>query len=177
MRHFQWRECVDVYVGCGLFNSTTNFKVSFACVGRVNSTLQTDLGCPARPGFLGSPTYLLHIQHIRCTAQVVADFSFRKRTELAFVEAQIRIVNVAIHGIGDGLAASVFSQAICCSANDFKISIPCAEQVDDLFFVECFAGRRAIQDLGKASVGLIDYRGAYSVGWRHVRTGIVGKRS
>ena len=128
-----------MHVRHGFFDGTTNVEIGVAGKGRVNTALQADLRRTAIPGFLCAAGYFIHVQQIGVATQAVAAFALRERAELAPIGAHVRVVDIAVNNVANGIARDFEAQFIRGLTDVVKISITCRKQRDYLSFNQLFA--------------------------------------
>ena len=100
---------MDVDGRADVFDRAADREIGRSVVIGMNSALQADFDRAAIPGLDRPALDFLQAEIVRPSAQVCAELSFRERTELAAVVADVRIVDVARDHIAHGIAGNLLS--------------------------------------------------------------------
>ena len=109
---FERRESVHVHGRDGFLHQLRHPHVVIAVEVRVNSTLQTHLGCPTGRCLHNSGNDFLIIEKVRASTQVQRQRTLGETAEGALVCADIRVVDVAVTDEGDRVAIGVRPQLV-----------------------------------------------------------------
>ena len=103
MPDLQWSEAVHMDPRNRFLDGREDIHVELPRELRVDAPLQADFGGPARRR-LGSPLHdLLDAHQVRVSPEVQAPGAFREGTEAAPEVADVRVVDVAVDHIGNGV--------------------------------------------------------------------------
>ena len=117
----------------------------------VNTTLQSNFGCPQVPCLARAIGDVVEREQIRGAAQVEREWAFREPAKLALKCAHVGVVDVAVVHPRDGIAHNLFAQVVshfCNSAHFFAAS---TKECDDLGFVDALSESDSLQDLSNWS--------------------------
>ena len=125
---------MDVHVRQGLLDRPANGKVRLAGVAGVDASLHADFSGTPVPCLTRAPHNLVHTKIIGRATQILTHFTLREGAELAAEIADIRVINVAVHNVGDDVAAHTLPQTICRGANGGELVPPRPEESHDRSF-------------------------------------------
>ena len=137
---------MNMHIRNDLFNTVANINVGLTSILRMNTALQAHLCRTTLIGLTGTPHDLFRGQVIRPTAQVLAHFALRKRTELTFKITDIRIVNIAIDHVSHLITGNLFTQLISSLTDVSKIVATGLKQTHNFCLLKFIAGNRLIND-------------------------------
>ena len=101
------RERVHVDLRHGPLDRPDDVRVVLARERRMDPALQADLRRPALPRLLGAPHDLVERDEVRRAAQVRRELPLRERAEAAAEVADVRVLDVPGHDVGDLVAADL----------------------------------------------------------------------
>jgi hypothetical protein len=110
----------------------------------VNPTLQADLGGAALPGLLAATLYLPKMQIVRTPAQIFRQLSFGKGASNRLTDAGV--VDVAVHHVGDFVAAHTPPQLAGRFANHVKVVSARGEKLLQVAPRRRIAGHRTVKN-------------------------------
>ena len=103
-------ERVHVQVGHRVLDRAHDRDVVVAVEGRMDPALEADLGRAALPRLLGAAHDLLVRDEVRRAAQVRRELALRERAEAAAEVADVRVLDVPRHDVGDDVAVHLAPQ-------------------------------------------------------------------
>ena len=156
---FQRGKGMDVHARNRLSDRRANTDIGFAGIIRMDAALQADLGGATVPGFLRAAGDFLHREIIGRAAQGFVGFSLGKRAELAFVVADIGVVDVTVDDVTDHVTADGAAKRVGRACYVGIIDIAGGKQAHDFGFVEPASVRRAIDDAAQRRIDLAGKHG------------------
>ena len=134
--HLERRERVDVNLRNRLLDGPHDVRVVVTCERGVDPTLEAHLRRAAIPGLLGTADDLLARDEIRRAAQIRRELPLRERAEAAAEVADVRVLDVPRHDVGDLVAADLASQRIGRRIHARRLLPARLEQPRDLVLAE-----------------------------------------
>src|SRR5262249_11261685 len=111
-------------------------EISGARIVGMDAALHADFRPAARPGFFGPPDHFLDGEVVRSATQSLARLPLGEGAEAAMEIADVRIVDVPVDDIADGLAAHAPAQLVRRLHHIGEVAAACAEEPDDFRLVE-----------------------------------------
>src|SRR3546814_3982567 len=90
---------MDMDIGGSRPDRVQDIQICIAIESRMNPTLQANFGCPAFHRFRRAAADLIQIEAI-CRSAHVTGAAFGKSAKAATIEADVRVIDVAIDDIG-----------------------------------------------------------------------------
>jgi hypothetical protein len=143
---FQGGESVDMHIREAGFDPFDHAGVEVAGELRMNTALESDLGRPPLPGFLGEPDDSLQRNQIRLLSEIEAARALGERAEAAAEVALIRVVDIAVDHIGDCFAHLLSSQFVGGVGHGINLIPPGAEESFYFVAARWMAGESAFED-------------------------------
>ena len=100
----------------------------------MNTALQAHFGGTSVPCFPGATDDLIHGQIVRFSAQGFVRLTLGESAEFTAEIADIRVIDVAVDHIADGIAVDLTTQGVCGLGDGVNLACACGEQADDLTF-------------------------------------------
>ena len=152
LEHLQRRERMHMHVRQRRLDGLGDTDIGVAGIVGMDAALQAHLGRPARPGLLGPPHDLAHLQVVRRAAQRLVRLALGEGAERAAIVTNVGIVDVAVDHVTDHLAADAFPKCVGGLDHPVVVDVARREQPHDLALVQPLAFHRAVQDPLDAAV-------------------------
>ncbi len=121
---------MDMHAGDFIMDGRADIEISLACIGGVNAALQTDLRCPAPPGFHRPVDNLLDGEQVGTVAKAFVLSPFGKCAEAAVIGAAVGIIDITIFNIAYNIAGTALPELIRPPADIDKLPVPGRKQPD-----------------------------------------------
>ena len=150
--HLERGEGVHMHVGYRRLHGADYLEVIVAVEVRVDTTLQTDLGCTELCSFNRAALHLVEPEQIRVATQVERQRTLRESAELALERADVGVVDIAVRNPCDVVPVDAAPQIIGHLRDQPNLVAPCAEQRGDVVLIHDMAATDGAHD-GRSAAG------------------------